>query len=706
MFVRNEILIQPDTNPVEHILPLARHIATVFVNQLPDEAIVAAANVSYGIHGRQQKKLPDWWPDFSIEAAQAPELPCPGGRQQTISQQEPCSMDTDPWGVAHRYCDAENQWHETSDVTRQRIWQAMGAGEAGEPRADQVRVVRPGEQLEIGSGQIVLEDGSRLRVTGRVPPDLPLGYHQFFADGSEHPVWLIASPGKSPLPPSDKLWCWAAQLYAARSAESWGIGDLGDLRRLAQWSASLGARTLLINPIGAVAPRTPQQASPYYPGSRRFLNPIYLRVEEVPGAGSLGDELNRLAAAGRALNAAPRIDRDAIFQLKQQALERIWSRFGGDPQFDDYCRGSGADLEQYATFCTLLEQVGPDWHTWPAQFRRPDSPAVAAWTDEHRDRVRYHQWLQWLVEGQLARASGTIPIMHDLPIGVDPGGVDGWAWQDYLAQNVSVGAPPDMYNTQGQDWGLPPFIPHKLRACGYEPVVKTLQSIFRHGGALRIDHVMGLFRLFWIPHGLGPRAGTFVRYKADELLAILTLEAHKAGAFVVGEDLGTVEMGVREQLAERQVLSYRLLWFENVPPREYPRLAMVAVTTHDLPTIAGLWTGEDLAAQESLGLKPNKAGTEQIRDRLAQSCGLEPDAPPEKVIERAYRLLAESPSLIVSATLEDALAVRTRSNMPGTVDEWPNWSIPLPGGLEALESSRLAGRIATVLNDRSSGERR
>jgi 4-alpha-glucanotransferase len=204
---------------------------------------------------------------------------------------------------------------------------------------------------------------------------------------------------------------------------------------------------------------------------------------------------------------------------------------------------------------------------------------------------------------------------------------------------------------------------------------------------------------------MGPQNGTFVRYNAEELLAIVALESYRAGAFVVGEDLGTVEMGVREKLAERNVLSYRLLWFETTPPRDYPPLAMVAVTTHDLPTIAGLWTGEDLAAQEAIGLKPSASAMQQIKDRLAQGGGLAPDTPTEKVIERAYMLLAESPCLIVAATLEDALAVRERTNMPGTVEQWPNWSIPLPGGLEALEASPLAGRIATILSGRAASKR-
>jgi 4-alpha-glucanotransferase len=615
-------------------------------------------------------------------------------------------MDTDEWGIARRYCDAENCWHEISAETQQRVLQAMGVGPADRPQtADPVRVLRSGEQPALGSGSLTLEDGTTLAIRDRLPPDMPLGYHRFVPDGDGQPVLLIVSPGKCRLPPTGGHWCWAAQLYAVRSAESWGIGDLGDLRRLARWSAGQGAGLLLINPLGAVAPRTPQQSSPYYPGSRRFRNPLYLRIEEVPGAAKLGDELTRLAAAGQALNQTSRIDRDAIFALKQQALERLWPLFGGDKRFDQYCREQGAELEQFAAFCTLNEQLGPDWHVWPSQYRRPDSPAIAAWINEHRDRVRYHQWLQWLIDEQLARASAEISVMHDLPIGVDPGGADAWAWQDILAQGCSVGAPPDMYNTQGQDWGLPPFIPHKLRECGYQPVVKTLRAVLRHAGALRIDHVMGLFRLFWIPHGMGPRHGAFVRYKADELLAIVALESHRAGAFVVGEDLGTVEMGVREQLAERNVLSYRLLWFETTPPREYPQLAMVAVTTHDLPTIAGLWSGEDLAAQERIGLKPSAAAMQQIKDRLAQGGGLPGDTPTEKVIERAYMLLAESPSLIVAATLEDALAVPERTNMPGTVEQWPNWSIPLPGGVEALEASPLAARIAAVLNSRAASKR-
>ena len=218
---------------------------------------------------------------------------------------------------------------------------------------------------------------------------------------------------------------------------------------------------------------------------------------------------------------------------------------------------------------------------------------------EHVRRVQFFKWIQWLLDVQLARASGHLALMQDLPIGVDPDGADAWAWQDWLATGVAVGAPPDEFNTQGQNWGLPPFIPHKLRKAGYEPFVQTIRAAFRHGGGLRIDHVMGMFRLFWIPEGQPAVNGAYVRYNADEMLAIVALESERAESYVVGEDLGTVEEGVREKLADHGILSYRLLWFEKERPTEYPKEALVAVTTHDLPTVAGLWTGEDLKSRSN-----------------------------------------------------------------------------------------------------------
>jgi 4-alpha-glucanotransferase len=293
--------------------------------------------------------------------------------------------------------------------------------------------------------------------------------------------------------------------------------------------------------------------------------------------------------------------------------------------------------------------------------------------------------------------------MQDLPIGVDPGGADAWAWQDLLAQGVTVGCPPDEYNTQGQDWGLPPLIPWKLRQAGYDPFIQTIRGTLRHAGGLRIDHVMGLFRLFWIPRNIDPAAGAFVRYNADEMLAILALESERAKAYVVGEDLGTVDEKARERLLDHGVLSYRVLWFESDPPAGFPERSLAAVTTHDLPTVAGLWTGSDLKTQQDLNLKPNEEGIAQIRERLAEMGGVTEATPIEEIIERAYALLAQAPSAILSATLDDALAVEERPNIPGTTTEqWPDWSIALPKSQEELEESVLARSIARVLTGRES----
>jgi 4-alpha-glucanotransferase len=312
--------------------------------------------------------------------------------------------------------------------------------------------------------------------------------------------------------------------------------------------------------------------------------------------------------------------------------------------------------------------------------------------------VRYFQWLQWLLDEQLAGAAAEISLMQDLPIGVDPDGADAWAWQEVFAGGVTVGSPPDEYNLQGQNWGLPPFAPSKLRAAGYDPFIQTLRGALRHAGGLRIDHVMGLFRLFWIPQSADPSAGTYVRYPENELLAILALESERSKAYIVGEDLGTVEEGVRKQLAESRVLSYRLLWFESNPPSTYPELALAAVTTHDLPTVAGLWSGADLEAQRELGLEPNEEGTLKIRQRLGAMTGSTDETPVEEVITRAYELLAQAPSAVVTATLEDALAVEERPNIPGTTEG--SWSLALPESLETLQSCPLAHAIAQRLRDR------
>ena len=527
------------------------------------------------------------------------------------------------------------------------------------------------------------------------------------ADGTA--ARLIVAPATCFLPESLRVWGWAIQLYAARSRRSWGIGDLADLRRLGRWAARAGAGVALINPLAAVTPVLPQQPSPYFPSSRRFRNPLYLRIEEVDGAKTLAD-LSATAARARALNRDRSINRDEIFTLKMGVLERIWEivRRRELPELDAFVAEQGPALQEFGVFCALAERFQSGWRAWPAEFQHPSSAAVrdVARLRPMADRIRFHQWLQLQIDRQLVRASRAMPVMQDLPIGFDADGADAWAFQDVLARGISVGAPPDEFNTKGQNWGLPPFVPRRLRQAGYRPFIETIRACVRHAGGLRIDHVMGLFRLFWIPDGMEPRHGGYVRSDAEDLLAIVALESRRARAVIVGEDLGTVEDDVRARLHARHMLSYRLLWFEKKPPATYPKQALAAVTTHDLPTIAGLWTGSDLQAQETIGMSPNEQGTREILTRVRRLTGSTPRTPLSTVVVRVHEALAAAPSRILTATLDDAMLVTERPNMPATTTEWPNWSIALPEPIESLEKSRVAARIARALTKRAPVKRK
>ena len=614
-------------------------------------------------------------------------------------------MGIDAWGMADGYLDVHGIRHETSRKTRAAIFEAMGVERGphrtplSSPPEAPVRVLRQGRSLPLkAEADLMLEDGSVMRVPRVLPPDLPLGYHELRPCDGAPSVRLIVAPRRCHLPKGLRTWGWAIQLYATRSAKSWGIGDLGDLHRLASWSArDLDAGLLLLSPLHAATPIATQEPSPYFPSSRRYRNLLYLRIEEVPGARKAGGELKRLADAAKALNRERRIDRDHVFRLKIKALTFLWRRFRTDSQFERYRKEQGSSLTQFAAFCVIAERFGPGWRNWPAQYRHPGAPAVADVVAKHADRVAFHEWVQWLLDDQFKRAAAVLPLMQDLPIGFDPDGADAWAWQDSLATGVTVGAPPDEFSTKGQNWGLPPFVPHKLRAAAYQPFIETIRATLRHAGGLRIDHVMGLFRLFWIPEGMTPSQGAYVHYTTDELLGIVALESHRAGAVVVGEDLGTVEKSMQKQLAAHDILSYRLVWFERHSPAKYPKRALAAVTNHDLPTIAGLWNGTDLQEQQHLNLRPNVEGLQEIRTRLRRITQLGDEAPAEQVIEQTYRLLAKAPSALLIATLDDAMGVAERPNMPGTTFERPNWSLALPRPLEHLEQSPLPEQIAAAL---------
>ncbi|QXC63469.1 4-alpha-glucanotransferase [Aquihabitans sp. G128] len=439
-----------------------------------------------------------------------------------------------------------------------------------------------------------------------------------------------------------------------------------------------------------------QPNSPYSPSSRRWRDPLYLTIEDVPGADALPD-LAALVATGRALSDGARIDRTAVWAHKRGALEQLWDRFGGDPAFDRYRYEQGEDLATWATYCALVDHHGTGWHGWPAGHQEPGSPAVQRYAATHEREVGFWAWLQWLLDEQLRASGAADVVVADLAVGFDAGGADAWQWQDLLAEGVRVGAPPDLLGPDGQDWGLPPFVPWKLRDAGYQPFARTIRAVARHARGLRIDHVMGLFRLLWIPPTMGAADGAYVRFHGKELLDVVALESVRAGALVIGEDLGTVEPGVREVLADAGVLSTRLLWFEDEPPATWPRQAMAAVSTHDLPTVAGVWTGVDLADQHAAGVTVPADGDEEMRHHLRAAGHVDDSASVEQVVLAAHRRLAEAPSVLVTATLDDLLGAEHRPNLPGTVDEHPNWRIPLPVPLDDLPGHDRAEAIAAAL---------
>jgi 4-alpha-glucanotransferase len=603
-------------------------------------------------------------------------------------------MGEPPPLVEPSYVDAYRVRRQVAPEVQAGVLAAMGLAPGERPAGPGVIVGRPGATLST-SGQVIQEDGTDLGHLSALPPDIPFGYHRLI-DGEGVGHLLLTGPGRCHLPPGLREWGWAVQLATTRSRASWGIGDLGDLRALAAWSASVGAAFVVVSPLGAPNPGPMPEPSPYYPSTRRFGNPLHVRVDEGIGDGALDE----LAAAGRALNAERRVDRARALRIKLEALERTRSAGRWDrAAFEAWRAEQGEPLERWATFAVLTEQLGPGWRSWPEAYRDPASPSVAGVAHEAADRIGFHAWVQWRFDRQLAQASEPLRRIADMPVGVDPGGFDAWDWQEQLAVAATVGAPPDRFNHAGQDWGLPPFIPHRLRDSGYRPFIETVRAQLRHAGGLRIDHVLGLFRLWWIPGGADPARGAYVRYPTDELLEIVAIESHRAGALVIGEDLGTVPPGVRRELRRRNLLSTRLVLFERVAPERYPRQSFAGITTHDLPTIVGALTGSDLDDQGAAGVKPDVAGLALLRGRLQRAAGVGPSAPVDDTVVALHRRLARSPTALVAATLEDALRVETRPNLPGTVAEQrPNWSIALPKPIEDLVEDRGVARLVAALS--------
>jgi 4-alpha-glucanotransferase len=524
------------------------------------------------------------------------------------------------------------------------------------------------------------------------------------------------------------------------------MGDLGDLGELAAWAGrALGAGFVQVNPLHAAVPGAPTDPSPYRPSSRRFPDPVHLRVEDVPEFAHVEDPERVRALLERAgrlreavLEKGELIDRDAVWEAKREALELVREvplGPGRRAAYVDFLAQEGLALEDHATWCALAEVHGPDWRRWPQGLRDPRSPETARARGELMDRVDFHCRLAWLTDTQLtaaqriAREAGMpVGIVHDLAVGVHPDGADAWAQQEYFAAGMSVGAPPDAFNARGQDWGLPPWRPDRLAESGYEPYRRLLRALFRYAGALRIDHVMGLFRLWWVPQGHAPTEGTYVRYDAEAMLAILVLEASRAGAVVIGEDLGTVEPGVREALRSRGVLGTSVLWFERdwdgdgrpLAPETWRADCLATATTHDLPSTAARLTGEHVELRDSLGLLTRPLEQEraeaaadtgewlELLSRLGLTHGTHGGhcaSEEEAEIQAVHRFLLRTPARMVGIWLPDGVGDRRPQNLPGTWDQYPNWRLPIadargrPMTLEELAASPRMRALVEVLRE-------
>ena len=544
--------------------------------------------------------------------------------------------------------------------------------------------------------------------------DVPLGWHTLHADaaGETAECALIITPERLETTrrlATERHWGLTAQLYSVRSSRSWGIGDFSDLVDLAAIAGHDGAGFVLVNPLHAGEPRPPVEDSPYLPTTRRFFNPLYIRVEDVPEYGYLDPAArtaieNHAASLHAANTADGLLDRNASYQAKLEALELIFKvrrSPGRARMFENFCAAEGKGLDDFALWCTLAEQLSPTAPEWSGAASSPDTPYCGTVRKMQADRLEFYRWMQWICDEQLATAQRAakecgmaIGIVHDLAVGVKTTGADAWMLRGELAQGVTVGAPPDVFNQQGQNWTQPPWHPGRLAASGYKPYRDMLRTVLRHAGGIRVDHILGLFRLWWIPEGAGPDEGTYVYYDHEALIGILALEAQRAGATVVGEDLGVFEPWVRDYLAEHGILGTSILWFEHneagpLSPEEYRQQCLTSVNTHDLPPTAGYLAGEHVTLRESLGLllrpveeeRAEAAAEQESVLALVRERGLlpEPSGSVQRTVEALYAFTALTPSSMLGVALVDAVGETRTQNQPGTDAEHPNWRIPLAG---------------------------
>jgi 4-alpha-glucanotransferase len=557
-------------------------------------------------------------------------------------------------------------------------------------------------------------------------------------------------PGQPDVQVKTKTWGLCLNLYALASGRNWGIGDFTDLREIGEWAAGLGCGFIGINPLHSIPNRPPAGISPYSPLSRLYKNHVYLDVESIPETIS-SDEAQALIKGAdfqktiEELRVSRTVDYEKIADIKERALQHAFDHFYDNHLLKDtpraagfklYMAAEGELLEDYALFSAVQQRMKElekpaNWRDWPAEFHDKNSGQVQEFKKTHEKAMLCHKYLQWIIDGQheevcrrFSRAGMPIGLYQDLAVGSSDGGFDAWTARGLIAQGIDVGAPPDDFNPSGQNWGFPPMMPEQMKASGYAFLIRTIRKNMRHAGALRIDHALGMFRLFWIPRGVSAVEGAYVVYPSEDILRIIALESVRNKTIVIAEDLGTVGEDVRETLVRCRMLSYKLIYFErNYPdpsfkiPSRYTDLALCAVTTHDLPTLCGYLAGRDMEAKTRLALYPNeemmlKQISERLRDKgllfeALKKEGLLPDnfgANPETMEEMfptfclaVYEYLARTPCRLLAVNLDDIIGTMDQQNMPGTIDSYPNWIQKTPVSLEKIMVNSLFTAVSKVL---------
>jgi 4-alpha-glucanotransferase len=633
-------------------------------------------------------------------------------------------------GIQQKFWDIFGTPHVTTEATNRAIVSAIEASSTPAERADSsVVVIGQWDPFVAQTDlEIITESGENIPVSaGSVAPNLPLGYHEIRSGGRT--TRLIVAPDRA-WQPARRNAGLGVTLYGLRSERNWGCGDFRDLRDLIDWSvAALGVDFIALNPLHAIHNRRPYNTSPYLPNSIFYRNFLYLDVESIEGYKPVDDpaELERLRQS-------PTVEYEQVAALKRRALERIFQTNPPGTECLEWIAREGELLRVYATCCALdefLHAANPNlwiWPDWPEKYRNPAGPAIDTFARKNARAILFHGWLQWLVDRQVAgvqqhalAAGMSIGLYHDLALATDRCGSDLWAWRPFFIPGCRVGSPPDGFSPNGQDWSFPPPNTVHHRADGYRLFAESIRKTMRHGGALRIDHVMRLFRLYWIPEGHSAKDGAYVRDRAEDLVRVLALESVRNQSVIVGEDLGTVEDEVRKTLAHFGILSYKLLYFERDGPKfrlpgEYPVSALTSTSTHDLATMAGYWTGADIEARfrartiddaVRAGQQKERAEDKQrLLDALFAAelmpLGYEHDASriPELTGELHYAIsgfLASTPSTMWLINQEDLTKELQQQNLPGTTAEYPNWGRKMRWTISELASVKESRDCAAMM---------